>query len=378
VETSGRESDKTKVIHLASSAGIAGGERYLLDLIQFSSRDIEHFVILPQRGPFERLLCQSEIAYAIVNVNRKLSLKIFSNLISRLRRIKGHILHTHGYRSNFYGRLGAISTGLKNICTVHVSLFDYLDTPRLLRYAYMFAEKLMAFKTSRFICVSPAIRDDMLKLGMTDRKLCLIPNGVDMNRFYPRPVLKDKLKVLGLKKNGPVIGTVGRMVPEKGQAYLIGALKFLKTRWPDLECVFVGAGPVRDQLIKRASELDVLEMCRFCGEHADIENIYPVLDIFVLPSLREPFGLVLLEAMASGIPVITTSSGGPMDFIDHDINGCLVPPQDSRQLAQKIDDMLTDRLKATSVAENGRRTAEKFYDVRSSIQKTEDIYRSLV
>jgi glycosyltransferase involved in cell wall biosynthesis len=360
VETSGREPDKTKVIHLASSAGIAGGERYLLDLIQFSSRDIEHFVILPQRGPFERLLCQSEIAYAIVNVNRKLSLKVFSNLIARLRRIKGHILHTHGYRSNFYGRLGAISTGLKNICTVHVSLFDYLDTPRLLRYAYMFAEKLMAFKTSRFICVSPAIRDDMLKLGMTDRKLCLIPNGVDMNRFYPRPVLKDKLKVLGLKKNGPVIGTVGRMVPEKGQAYLIGALKFLKTRWPDLECVFVGAGPLRDQLIKQASELEVLEMCRFCGEHAD------------------PFGLVLLEAMASGIPVITTSSGGPMDFIDHNINGCLVPSQDSRQLAQKIDDMLTDRLQATSVAENGRRTAEKFYDVRSSVQKTEDIYRSLV
>jgi glycosyltransferase involved in cell wall biosynthesis len=350
-----REPRKTKIIHLASSAGIAGGERYLLDLIRFSSRDIEHFVILPQSGPFERLLRQSEIACTIINIDRKLSLKAFSKMSSRLRRIKGHI-----------------------ICTVHVSLFDYLDTPRLLRYTYMFAEKLTAFKTRRFICVSQAIRDDMLKLGMTDRKLCVIPNGVDTNRFYPRPVLKEKLKVLGLKKTGPVIGTVGRMVPEKGQTYLIGALKFLKTRWPDLECVFVGAGPLRDQLIKRASELEVLEMCRFCGEHADIENIYPVFDIFVLPSLREPFGLVLLEAMASGIPVITTSSGGPMDFIDHNINGCLVPPQDSRRLAQKIDDMLTDRLQATSVAENGRRTAEKFYDVRSSIQKTEDIYRSLV
>ena len=67
-----------------------------------------------------------------------------------------------------------------------------------------------------------------------------------------------------------------------------------------------------------------------------------------------------------------------MDFIDHNINGCLVPPQDSRRLAQKIDDLLTDRPQAASVAENGRRTAKQSYDVRSSIQKTEDIYRALV
>lgn len=372
-----REPPKIKVIHLASSAGIAGGERYLLDLIRFASRDIQHFVILPQRGPFERWLCQSEIAYAIVNVNRKLSLRAFSNLISRLRRIQGHILHTHGYRSNFYGRLGAIACGLKNVCTVHVSLFDYLDTPRLLRYGYMFSERLMAFKTSRFICVSQAIRDDMLKLGLVDRKLCLIPNGVDLDRFYARPVSAQKLKVIGLNKNGPVIGTVGRMVPEKGQIYLIDALKFIKTSWPDLKCVFIGAGPLRDQLIKRASELGVLEMCRFCGEHADIENIYPLFDIFVLPSLREPFGLALLEAMASGIPVIATSSGGPMDFIDQNINGCVVPPQDSCQLAQKIDDLLKDRPQAASVAENGRRTAQKYYDVQRNVRKTEAIYRSL-
>jgi glycosyltransferase involved in cell wall biosynthesis len=372
-----REPYKIKVIHLASSAGIAGGERYLLDLIRFSSCDIQHFVILPQRGPFERLLCQSDIAYAIVNINRKLSLRAFSNLTSRLRRIKGHILHTHGYRSNFYGRLGAISLGLKNVCTLHVSLFDYLDTPRLLRYAYMFAERLMTFITGRFICVSQAIRDDMLKLGLAERKLCLIPNGVDLDRFYPRPVSAQKLKVLGLNKNGPVIGTVGRMVPEKGQIYLIAALTFIKTRWPDLKCVFIGAGPLRDQLIKCASELGVLEMCRFCGAQADIENIYPLFDIFVLPSLREPFGLVLLEAMASGIPVIATSSGGPMDFIDQNINGCVVPPQDSRRLAQKIDDLLTNRPQAASVAKNGRRTAEKYYDVRRSVRMTEAIYRSL-
>lgn len=370
--------DKLKVIHLTSSSGLAGGERYLSDLIRHSAPSVEHSVILPRQGPFEAVLRNSGIAYAVVDMSRKFSPATLSALITKLRACGPHILHTHGYRSNFYGRLAAMALGIRHMATVHVSLFDYRNTPNYLRILYLLAERLLAAKTRIFICVSQAIYTDLIKLGLPKHKLRVIPNGVDLQRFHPRPVSEDEKSALGLSGPGPVIGCVGRLVEEKGQKYLIDSLLQLKTRWPDLRCVFVGEGPLEGTLKDRAERLGVDRLCRFWGVRSDVEELYAYFDVFVLPSVREPFGIVLLEAMASGLPVVATAVGGPLDFISHGINGNLVPPRKAGLLALEIKHLLNNRQLAEDIKRSGLRTVSDGFDVRNTTRKTEETYLSIV
>ena len=369
---------KITILHIISSAGIAGGERYLLDLIRCSDKSIKHIVALPYEGPFVQLLQNNGCLYSIIPMKSKFSLKALKDLLELIRNNKVNITHTHGYRANFYGRIVSIFTGVKNVSTIHVSLFDYIDTPLLMQYLYIFLEKILSFKTSKFICISKAMANDIIRLGVGENKISLIHNGVDLDRFFPRPVLEEKKRELGVATGVPVIGTIGRMVTEKGQIYLIEALKYLKTEWKDLKCLFVGDGPLRSQLMQTARDFGIEEMCIFTGIREDIEDIYPILDIFVLPSIREPFGLVLLEAMATEVPVIATASGGPLDIIRSGINGILVPPKDSSALANAVIIVLNNKELARTMGLAAREKVEQEFSVEKMVEETEKVYLSLL
>lgn len=369
---------KITVLHILSSAGIAGGERYLQDLIKYAGRSIKHLIVLPYAGPFMQVLEEYKCHFIIINMKKKLSIRAIVALVQYIKNHKVDIIHTHGYRANFYGRIVCMIRGVKNVSTVHVSLYDYIDTPLLIRYTYIFLEKILSYWTSIFICISNSMKEDILNHGIDPRKIVVIQNGVDLERFYPRPAREKLKEELGINTNGHVIGTVGRMVTEKGQKYLIEALKYLKDEWKGLRCLFVGDGPMLPQLKKMVFDYGIEDMCIFTGIRKDIELIYPVLNQFVLPSIREPFGLVLLEAMASGIPVIATDSGGPAEFVKSKINGILVPPRDSKGLASQINWLLSDKEKAQKIGKEGLKTVKKGFNVRNTTMRVEQIYHTLL
>ena len=161
---------------------------------------------------------------------------------------------------------------------------------------------------------------------------------------------------------------------EKGQMYLIEALQRLANRWPNLRCVFIGEGPLEARLKQRAKQLAVDRHCRFTGIRIDIEKIYPYFDLFVLPSVREPFGIVLLEAMASEVPVVATAAGGVLDFIEPGKNGELVPPRDENALAHQIDGLLSDPDRAKKLAQEGRRSVVNQYTIEKTVGRITDVY----
>jgi glycosyltransferase involved in cell wall biosynthesis len=366
------------VLHLIDSSEVAGGERYLLDLIRHSNPAFEHIVVLSYEGPFSKQLRDHQIRHVFVSMENRFSTKSICKIRDFILNEKIDIVHTHGYRCNLYGRLACLSTGIRNLATVHVSLYDYVNTPSWLRSAYLFVEKATSPLASRYICISDAMRDDLRTLGIRDEKLIVIQNGVDLEVFYPREPsanLYDELRIGGHR---PVIGTAGRMVTEKGQIHLIEALPYLLDRWPELRCLLIGTGPLMDDLKKSVAALGLSETCIFSGVRMDMPDLYPLLDLFVLPSLREPFGLVLLEAMASNIPVIATAAGGPMDFIRSGVNGILVPPADPMKLAEQIDLMLSNPDRSRTLAKRGYETVKSSFDIRKTVRTIEETYRSLV
>jgi glycosyltransferase involved in cell wall biosynthesis len=369
--------DRIRVFHLLSSAEIAGGERYLYDLVNYADKLIMHHIILPYKGPFSKILDDSGLPFDIIPLKHKYFLKSIIEIIKLIRIKNINIVHTHGYRANFYGRIACMFTNIKHIATVHVSLFDYNNTPNLLRYLYFVIETVLSFKTFKYICISKAMADDMRRLKIPWQKISIIPNGVDLKRFHPRPVHSKIREKFGVDSKTALIGTAGRLVPEKGQIHLVKALKLLKDKHSNLKCLFLGNGPLLSNIKGKAAAFGVEDMCIFAGTRNDIEEIYPTLDLFVLPSIREPFGLVLLEAMATQIPVLAFSSGGPQEFIKSGLNGVLSPPEDSYRLAEEIQFLLQNRDRAQSLAVEGRKSVEQKYNVKNTVRKIENLYFAL-
>lgn len=367
-----------KILHLIDSAEMAGGQRYLLDLIRHSDACFEHSVCLSGPGPFERMLKDQNCRYVFISMKKKFSLRSIRKIRKLVQDEKIRIVHTHGYRANLYGRSACLLKGINNIATVHVSLYDYIDTPPLFRWTYILMERMTSGLTSTYICISKAMKNDLLKMGVCDAKIAVIPNGVDLDVFHPRTADKNLYEALGVNKDHLIIATVGRMVTEKGHVYLIEALSYLREQWPMLRCVFIGSGPLFLQLKDYAEKLDVADICLFAGVRTDMAEIYPLMDIAILPSIREPFGLVLLEAMASRVPVIATSAGGPPDFIKSGFNGMLVSPLNSKELAEKIDFLLSNPDKTKAIAQQGFDTVSHYYRVEETVRKIGEVYRSWV
>jgi 2-deoxystreptamine N-acetyl-D-glucosaminyltransferase/2-deoxystreptamine glucosyltransferase len=138
--------------------------------------------------------------------------------------------------------------------------------------------------------------------------------------------------------------------------------------------VIVGDGPELARLRRRAADLGVEGHCLFPGIRRDVEGIYPLLDVFVLPSVREPFGLTLLEAMATGLPVVATAAGGPPDFVRHGVNGLLVPPRDVGALARAVESVLADAPLARRLAAGGRATAGQEYPITATAGMVAGVY----
>jgi glycosyltransferase involved in cell wall biosynthesis len=370
--------DEIRVLHLLSSAEIAGGERYLYDLINHGNGLISHYISLPYNGPFAKILKDSGLSFDIVPLMHKYFIRSLVEIIKLVKAKNIDIIHTHGYRANLYGRIACIFTRTKNIATVHVSLFDYKDTPFLLRYVYILIEHLLSFKTSKYICISNAMAEDAKKIGIPETKIVVIMNGVDTSRFYHRPLASRKKVELHISPDTQVIGTIGRMVNEKGQIYLVEALKIIKDKIRNVQCVFVGDGPTLPLLKRRAAELKLKNSCIFIGVQPKVELIYPVFDIFVLPSLREPFGLVLLEAMANKIPVIATNRGGPCEYINSGVNGVLINPCDPESIALETLKLLRNKEEANKLAKNGEKLVKNNFNVKNVVKKVDKIYLSLV
>jgi glycosyltransferase involved in cell wall biosynthesis len=182
----------------------------------------------------------------------------------------------------------------------------------------------------------------------------VIRNGIDTARFAPPPG-RD-----GADTKRPIIGTLARLDPRKGIRILLDAMQHLLPDYPDTLLLVGGAGEDQETLVRQALALGIADRVVFVGPVQDPYDFYRRLDVFVLPSLDEGFGLVLLEAMATGVPVIGTRVGGVPEILTHGVNGWLVEPGDPVALAAGIRTLWADPSLRRQVAEEGRRTAVHF------------------
>lgn len=257
-------------------------------------------------------------------------------LLRMVRKYEIDLIHAHYVMPpGLTAVICSMISGTKTAVTIHGSDIFVLAGKPLLKSMIKFILK----RSDYVFVVSESLKEGVLKLGIEgiENKLSITYNSVDVERFRPDQIstFKEEIRIDPQKQ---VILFVGNLVWQKGVEYLIRAKEFLNE---DAEIVIVGDGPLFEEL-KGIVEFEKMEGITFTGARSDIEKIMPTADILVLPSLSEGRPTVLLEAMASGKPVVATNVGGIPEIVNKD-TGILVNPEDPVGLAEAIDKILQDK-----------------------------------
>lgn len=227
----------------------------------------------------------------------------------------------------------------------------------------------------KVIAVSVAVKNALIASHVSEEKIEIIHNSIALERFNSSLVNKDEVRQgLGIGSNDIVIGTVGKLNRGKGVYEMLDALCSLLKGYSNLKLVFVGDGPERQGLEEEAERLSIRDRIIFTGIRRDIEKMYAAMDIFVLPSTcDEAFGMVIIEAMAMGKPVIATTVGGIPEIIRAGVNGILIPPRDSSAIAGAIANLIDNHDIAEGIASEGRRAVEQDFSAKVMGERFERI-----
>lgn len=231
----------------------------------------------------------------------------------------------------------------------------------------------------RIVAVSGAVKDALIESGISHEKTDVIYNSIPLERFKPSLVQRNEVRrELGIEGDSIVMGTVGKLHQGKGVFELLSAVQRLMEKYPNVRLLFVGDGPERTRLEQEAQRLSMHNKVIFAGVRKDMERMYAAMDIFVLPSTcREAFGIVLIEAMAMGKPVIATTMGGIPEIIDDKVNGILVPPRDPDAISLAIAKYIEDSEFSRKVALEGRKLIEQKFSDKAMGDSFENVLRNL-
>ena len=298
-----------------------------------------------------------------------------------IHRLKPDIVHTQTSKAGVIGRVAARLAGTPIIIhTAHAFPFHpYLSAP--VRWAYVTIERWGAGLADLIIVDTESVRADGLqhRIVRAPGKLVTVPMGIDLKKFSPSPQGPANLrKALRLGMRDLVVGVVARLVPDKGlECFVRMAARILAAR-SDVRFLIVGDGPLHRDLERLAEALGIRAKMIFTGHRTDVPALMETMDLFVLPTLHEGFGVVFAEAMAMGKATIGSRIGPVAEVVEDGVTGYLVALEDSEQFAQRALELLDDDGKRRAFGEAGRRRVEKLFAEERMCETIERQYRRLL
>lgn len=373
----GENDEKVNIMHLIDAQG-GGAVTHVLTLAKnMSAPRMDVYVTFFIPGPVQKLAQEYGLSVIVMKKYIPIDVTLIWRLYRFLRRYNIHIMHTHTINSNFYGRISAKLAGVSVVTTTHSYMIDELSGLESTSQSAMLffqLDKLMSSWSDKFIAVSLGIKKRLIGQGIASDKVEFIPHGINIastNEYIHISELKGEL---GIRNSSTVVAIVGRLVPVKNHRMFLRAVgKVLKER-DRVQFLVVGDGILKEELEGLCRELRIQNNVLFTGWRNDMDAIYKILDILVLCSATESQGLVLLEAMAHGKPVIATDVDEVGKTVIDGISGILIPPDDVDQLAKSMQRLIDEPSLRKRLGESSRVLVEREFSVCSMIERISGVY----
>jgi glycosyltransferase involved in cell wall biosynthesis len=365
---------KLRVLHLIDHMGAGGAQRIVLDLAESRQAGIEMAIAslrshcLPEAT---RRMAKAGIHYRALGLTRRNPFGIH-RLWQLFNSWRPDIVHSHLEVSSILAVFATLFHSGAKPCLIN---HQHNDPYHQYSATYRMISRLLAPYFDAHVVPSGTLASAMEKmLGRRYRIMEIIPNGIDPAWLEKGPTPRTAALRGGAKH---VIGTVGRLVPQKSTRTLLQATPRLLAAEPSTRIIVVGDGPLMPELKAQAGELGIGQSVSFLGYSGDLVSIYSALDVFVLPSRYEGFPIALLEAMAMGIPVVATNILGNTDAVEDARNGLLVPYDSPQELASAILQLLSDDRLRNALRENARNRVRECYTREKFVARVESLYARL-
>ena len=362
---------KARIAHVLSSFGMGGQERVAFDLATSQLRAGCWVAALSMAPPPDGPLA-AEFRAAGVEVDRVARPRpgvdplLVARIARWLRRHDIELVHTHNRMALIYGAPAARLAGARVVHTKHG------NNPR--GGTRLIAGNLAGRLVHAFVAVSPETAEFARKRNEIDeRRLLVISNGIELGRFHPAPAGRDRIRgELGISADAWVIGTVGRIAAEKNQALLVRAAAPLLG--PGVHLVVAGDGPLLPALTEQVAGLGVAGFVHLLGARSDVPDLLNALDAFVLSSDTEGLPLVVPEAMATALPVISTAVGGVPSVIEDGQTGFLVARGDEQALRDRMARLRADPAASRAMGQRARSAAVSRFSAERMQRDYLDLY----
>jgi len=364
-----------RVLHLIDHMGLGGEQRIVHDLVEAHAPDLDLTVWSLRRRDLPGVpgrLAAAGVRYEVLGLTGN-PLRVV-DLRSRLGQLRPDVLHLHLEYSALIGTVTALSLPAPR----PVLVASIANDPHRQAAIHRYGGRLLAPRIDVHIAISRGVRDAILRAyaGRPRRVETVIP-GIDLRRFdrsqaSPRAVAEYR------RGAGRVIGTVARLATQKAIHILLEATPLLLQQHPDIRVLIVGDGPLRAPLEERARQLGVSAAVTFAGYQEDVASAYGAMDVFVLPSRDEGYGIVFLEAMAMGVPVVGTRVIGSTEAVEDGVTGLLVPYADAPALARAVLRILGDPDLARCLRGTAGERVRRCFGWEQSVARIEALYRELV
>jgi len=368
-----------KVLHIIGGGEFGGAEKHILNLAgAVDPRALEITVCCLFSAPFVEVAARAGINALSVPMRSKADFGVVRKLAAQIRGGRYDIVHTHGVRANLLGRLAARQAGKKRkvITTVH-SLLEKDYQGIINRCANNLAERSTRCLTDRFIAVSQGLKDRLVAGGIPADIVTVIHNGILLDDIKPSGAAGQAVKERLSIGDGDLVGIVARLHAVKGHRYFIEAAREVLQQRPRARFLIVGDGPYRPVLENLIGGMGLNDKVIFTGFIEDIYSLMAELDLLVISSLWEGFGLTAIEAMVLGVPVVATEVGGLPEVVQHGETGLLAPPANSASLAKSIAWMMDHPREAGEMAAKGGDIVRRKFSAAEMARRTVDLYRKV-
>jgi glycosyltransferase involved in cell wall biosynthesis len=363
-----------RILHIIDHLGPGGAQEALLNLVKYADRDRFRLEVAAMHGfgVYWDLLRQEQVPVHSLSRHR-LAPWYLINLIRLLGRGRFDLAHCHLTGANL------IAKPMAALCRVPVRFnHDQCNDRRRHRHSWLVGLDRLANRwTDQVIAVSQSTRDFLLdQEQLPPAKVALIYNAVDLERYFPGSPeeRREGRRRLGWPEQAQVVLGVGRLQPQKNFRGFLEAAASVSRRRPQAMFVIAGDGPERAGLEDQANRLGIAHRVRFLGFVAQMRDLYQAADVLFFPSLFEGTPMAVLEAMATGLPIVASRIDGTAEILTDGVNAFLVPAEQHQDFGPRLETLLQDPCLAQGLARRALETVRQRYSAAAMARQVESLY----
>ena len=349
------------MLHAITPSKMAGAETFLARLMRRASLDqfVSHMVTSRSRANLE--LLAANLPFDRSRIGGKANFLAMPRLAAAARRFQADLLHSHLSTASWW-----------------CGWLEKFGGPPSIGHVHGFTSAHWHRRQSHLIACSGAVKQDLIEKGISAERITVMHYPVDPADMRPTRSAAEIRAELGADRDTPVVGTFAHLSPKKGHRDLVQAAALVLNCLPRAQFWCFGDGQLRAEIEQAAREFRIADRFKLFGFRRDVANLMQAIDVMCLPSHREPFGLVYVEAALAEKPVIACDAGGAPEVVVHNETGLLVPPTNVPALADAIFTLLDNRTTAATMGRRGRDAALARFQWLTFIAQLREVYNRVL